>query len=108
MVGVLREEAEGARRNLVCGLCLTEWHYVRVVCSACGERQFDALPVFTAEQFPAARLDACDTCRRYLKTVDATKDGHAVAIVDDLASVPLDLWAREQGYVRLRPNLLRV
>jgi formate dehydrogenase maturation protein FdhE len=28
--------------------------------------------------------------------------------VDDLASLSLDLWARSQGYERLRPNLLRV
>lgn len=108
VVGVLREEAEGARRNLVCGLCLTEWNYLRLVCPSCGERQFDALPVYTAEQFPNARLDVCETCRKYLKTIDATKDGLAMPLVDDIASLPLDLWAREQGYVRLQPNLLRV
>jgi formate dehydrogenase accessory protein FdhE len=107
-IGVLREEGEGARRGLSCGLCLTEWRYQRVVCPACGEREFDALPVFTAEQFPGARLDACDSCRKYLKTIDATKDGLAIPLVDDFASPSLDLWAREHGYVRLRPNLIRV
>jgi formate dehydrogenase maturation protein FdhE len=29
-------------------------------------------------------------------------------VVDDLATLPLDLWAREQGYQRIRPNLLRL
>jgi len=108
VVGVLREEGHGARRRLVCGLCFTEWDYLRVVCVKCGERRFDALPVFTAEQFFQARVEACDTCRSYLKTIDATKDGRVVPVVDDLATVALDLWAREQGYTRVRPNLVRI
>ena len=78
------------------------------MCPACGEQQFDALPVYTAEQFAHVRIDACESCRRYLKTIDMTKNGLAVPIVDDLASVSLDLWARERGYTRLRPNLLRM
>ncbi|MBI2187571.1 MAG: formate dehydrogenase accessory protein FdhE [Acidobacteria bacterium] len=108
VVGVLREEGHGARRRLVCGLCLTEWDYLRLTCVKCGEQRFDALPVFTADQFPHARVDACDTCRSYLKTIDATKDGRAIPVVDDLATVTLDLWARDQGYTRVRTNLVRI
>jgi len=108
VVGVLREEGQGAKRTLVCALCLAERDYLRVVCLACGEQQFDALPIYTAEQFAHVRIEACESCRRYLKTIDLTKDGLAVPPVDDIASVSLDLWARERGYVRLRPNLLRI
>ncbi len=107
-VGVLREEGQGARRTLVCTFCFTEWEYLRVVCPACDEQRFDALPVYTADAVSHARVDACDSCRRYLKTIDLTKDGLADPMVDDLATLPLDLWAREQGYQRLRPNLLRL
>jgi FdhE protein len=108
VVGVLREAGQGARRSLVCGLCLTEWPWPRVVCPACGETGFEALPVFRSDAFPAARVDACESCRSYLKTIDLSKDGLAVPIVDELATLPLDLWAREQGYTRMRPNLLRM
>jgi len=107
LVGVLREEGHGARRALVCARCLIARDYLRVVCPACGEETFDALPIYTAEQFAHVRIDACDTCKHYLKTIDGTKDGLADPVVDDLASVALDLWAREQGYVRTRQNLLR-
>jgi FdhE protein len=107
VVGVLREEGHGARRRLVCGLCLTEWDYLRLVCVKCGEQRFEALPVFCAEQVPHARVEACDTCRSYLKTIDATKDGRVIPVVDDLATIPLDLWAREQGYTRVRASLFR-
>jgi FdhE protein len=108
VVGVLREEGHGAKRTLVCGLCLTEHDYLRVLCPACNEQRFDALPVFTADTFRHVRVEACDTCHTYLKTIDLTKDGTAVPVVDDLASVSLDLWARDRGYQRLRPNLLRL
>ncbi|MGQ0737232.1 MAG: formate dehydrogenase accessory protein FdhE [Acidobacteriota bacterium] len=108
LVGTLREEGHGARRGFVCGVCLTEWPAPRLGCPACGESRFEALPVFRADDEPAVRVDACETCKAYLKTIDLTKDGAAEPLVDDLASVSLDLWAREHGYRRTRPNLLRL
>ena len=102
--GVLRDAGQGTRRALVCGLCFTEWSFERIACPSCGERQFDALPVYTAEQAAGVRIEGCDTCGVYLKTIDASKDGTVVPVVDDLATIPLDLWAREHGYRRLRPG----
>jgi FdhE protein len=64
------------------------------------------LPVYVAEQFPQVRVEACETCKFYLQTVDLTKDGSAVPLVDDLAAIPLTLWAHQHGYSRLQPNLL--
>jgi FdhE protein len=100
--GVLRDAGQGTRRALVCGLCFTEWAFERIVCPSCGERRFDALPVYTAEQVTSVRVDGCDSCGVYLKTIDLSKDGTAVPEVDDLATLTLDLWAREHGYRRLR------
>jgi len=108
LVGVLREEGHGAKRSLVCSLCLTEWDYRRVLCPACGESRFDALPVYTASQFEHVRVEACDTCKTYIKTVDLTKNGLAIPVVDELATVPLSLWAEEKGYTKLQPNLLGI
>ena len=108
LLGVLREEGHGARRSLLCGLCLTEWPAMRLVCCVCGESTFDRLPVFRAEQVVGVRVDVCESCRTYLKTIDLTQDGSQVPIVDDLATLPLDLWARENGYRRARPNVLRL
>ncbi len=108
VVGILREQGHGRRRSLVCGLCSTEWPSLRLVCPSCGEERFDQLPVFRAEEGGAAQVDACETCRVYVKTIDLARDGNAVPVVDDLASLPLDLWAAGQGYEKLRPNLLRL
>ena len=90
----------------MCALCLHEWECLRLVCPACGEQEFDKLPVYTAEQFAHVRIDACDRCQHYIKTIDLTKDGLAVPCVDDIASVSLDLWARERGYTRMKGNVL--
>jgi formate dehydrogenase accessory protein FdhE len=108
VVGTLRPEGQGARRALVCGRCLTEWPFRRVLCAWCAEQRFDQLPVYGTETLPHVRVEACNNCRHYIKTVDLTRNGLAVPIVDDLASVPLDLWARGQGYRRVRHNLLRL
>ena len=91
---------------MICSFCVGEWEFRRIVCAACGEEDPDKLPVFTAGDFDYIRLECCDTCKTYLKTVDLTKNGRAEPIVDELASGPLDLWARERGYAKLQANLL--
>ena len=108
VVAALREEGQGARRSLLCALCFHEWDYLRIQCPSCEENRFDALPVYTPDAPANARIDACDSCRTYIKTIDLSRDGLAVPTVDDLASLPLDLWARKRGYHRLYPNLLRL
>ena len=108
VVSVLREAAHGSRRSYVCAVCLAESAAARLGCVNCGETDVDKLPVFRTEATDPARIDACDSCRGYVKTIDFTRDALACLIADDLASVSLDLWAREQGYQRVRPNLLRL
>jgi FdhE protein len=106
MLGVLRPEGDGGKRRMLCSFCLQEWDFRRIYCPACREDDEKKLPVYTAEQFPHIRVEACETCKTYVRTVDLTKDGNAIPIVDDLAAIPLTLWAQEHGYTRLRPNLL--
>jgi FdhE protein len=106
--GVLRAEGEGAKRSLVCALCATEWDFRRIVCAACGEEHKDKLPVYTAAGFSHVRVDACEECRTYIKSIDLTKNGLAVPVVDELASVSLDVWATDHGYTKLQPNLLGI
>jgi len=102
---------DGGKRSLVCSLCATEWDFRRIVCPTCGEENVDKLPVFAANGVDALsyiRVEACDTCHHYLKTIDMTKNGHAVPVVDELAAIPLSLWAADKGYSKLVANLLGV
>lgn len=106
LAGVLRVEGDGGKRFLLCSFCSLEWDFRRILCANCGEEAESKLPVYVAEQFPHIRVEACDTCRYFLRTIDLTKDGNAVPLVDDLAAIPLSLWAAEHGYTRIQNNLL--
>ena len=105
-VGVLRPEGDGGKRFLICSMCATEWHCGRILCPACGEQNVEKLAVYTTDQFQHVRIEACDTCRYYIKTVDLTKTGRAVPVVDELATIPLNLWASDHGYKKIQTNLL--
>lgn len=105
LLAVLRPEGHGGRRRLLCGRCFTEWEFRRLLCPNCGEEDREKLPVYTAPEFPQIRVEACDTCHTYLKAVDLTRDGNAVPEVDEIAALPLDLWAVEHGYHKMSPGL---
>jgi FdhE protein len=107
-VGVLRPEGDGGKRSLICSLCAMEWDYGRIACAGCGEEDPHKLAVYSANEFGYVRVEACENCHAYIKTVDLTKNGHAVPVVDELAIIPLDLWAAERGYRKIHPNLLGI
>lgn len=107
-VGVLRREGDGAKRSLICSLCAYEWEFRRLVCAECGEEDAHKLAVYTAEEFAHVRVETCEACRTYIKTVDLTKDGRAIPVVDELATIPLNLWAAEHGYAKSQTNLLGI
>lgn len=104
--GVLRPEGDGAKRSLICSFCGTEWEYRRLICPACEQEDVHRLPVYTAETFSYVRVEACDVCHAFIKTIDLTKDGRAIPVVDEIASVPLTLWAQEKGYEKFQRNVL--
>jgi len=106
IVGVLRSEGDGAKKSLICMLCAHEWSFRRIYCPACGEEREPQMAYYSTPEIAHVRVDVCDTCHTYLKSIDLTKTGLAVAVVDELATIPLDLWAREHGYEKLQINLL--
>jgi FdhE protein len=107
-VGVLHTDggADGGGRALVCAMCSTNWPVRRILCAHCGEEDERRLGYFHAADVDHVRIDACETCRRYLKTVDLTRLGVAVPIVDEVASGALDIWAQARGYTKVTSNLI--
>jgi FdhE protein len=93
---------QGAPRYLVCGRCAGWWAFARAVCAHCGEDDSRRLGAFVGEDRPWARIDVCDTCRGYLKTFDLREQGarEVIPIVDDVATLSLDVWAHEEGLRR--------
>ena len=105
-VSVIAEETGeflgGSPRSLVCGRCAAWWSFPRAVCAVCGEEDPRNLGTYFVEDQRWARVDACETCHGYVKTFDLREAGgrDVVPLVDDVATVTLDLWAGEQGLVR--------
>jgi len=96
---------EGARRMFGCALCGGEWLFGRILCPSCFEENPYRLPSFQSEKHPTVRIEACETCQRYLKSIDLSEDARPIPEVDDLVSLSMDLWAVEQGFTRIEPGL---
>ncbi len=107
VVGILEDEPEKkGGQKLYCSLCAGSWIFPRLTCSACGEGKADELEYHVSEIWPHVRVDECKSCLTYIKVVDMRTNGHAVPVVDEIASVDLDLWARDQGLAKYESNLL--
>lgn len=106
-IAARRAEAgvDGARRLLGCALCGGEWPLGRILCPSCAEGDPSKLPTFQSPSYAAVRIEACETCRRYVKSIDLTVDGRAIPEVDDLVSLGMDLWAASQGLARVEPGV---
>jgi hypothetical protein len=122
------EDLASGSRRLVCARCHGEWGYPRMTCTSCGEQSGSRLPVYsevgtaagerggvvrglgmpteTDALFPHMRIEACETCRRYLLNIDLAGDAQAVPLVDELSALPLDLYARDLGFTKITPNLM--
>ncbi|HKB78254.1 MAG TPA: formate dehydrogenase accessory protein FdhE [Thermoanaerobaculia bacterium] len=106
-IGARRQqpEAESGFRFLQCSLCALEWNISRIHCPSCFEEDPYKLPQFQSDAHPNVRIEACETCRRYVKSIDLTQDARPIPAVDDLLSLSMDLWAAEEGFSRIEPGI---
>lgn len=95
------------QRQLLCSRCAGAWIYPRMTCVSCGESGGAKMPILSdPERLPHVRIDACDSCRRYLLTVDERKEPGCMPLVDEIAALPLDLAAAERGYTKIVRNVM--
>lgn len=124
------EDLVTGHRYLLCSRCAGTWAYTRMKCASCGEDETKNLLVYSEigtlqgersseivrkedpsvnqgdARFPHLRIDGCTTCKKYSLNVDLGRDGRAVPEVDELAALPLDLYAKELGLTKITPNLM--
>jgi formate dehydrogenase maturation protein FdhE len=105
LVGSLHAQGDGLAFELVCPLCFRRRPFQRTRCPGCGESSESRLSNFTTADFPHLRILACETCRSYLFVVDMSREPAAIPEVDELAGLPLSLWALGQGYRKLQINI---
>jgi FdhE protein len=85
-------------RLLICGRCQTRWPTEQYACPFCGENEKQRITSFATPD-GTYRVTACQSCLRYLKTLDGRRAGRQVMpIVDSIATLPLDAVVMQRGF----------
>ena len=106
--GLLKPLGHGHALWLSCAHCFHEWEYPRTRCVSCGQTDAKKLAYYQAEELPHIQVMSCEECRQYIHLIDSEKEPGAVADIDEVAALPLDLWAIERGYSKVQPNLVGI
>ena len=94
-ISILRGEGE---RFLFCSFCDHEWHSQRIYCPFCENKDQKTLHYFFSEEEEWYRVDVCDQCRKYIKTIDTRKIKRPVyPFVEQVTTLHLDMPAQNQG-----------
>jgi len=94
------------KRYLLCSFCGFQWPVERLKCPFCENSEHEKLHYLYAEGKEAYRVDLCDNCSRYIKTVDSRKLGYEPDLdLEDITTVHLDILASEKGYKRIAASL---
>lgn len=96
LVGPQRE------RHLRCGRCGSGWAWAILLCPYCGNDDHRALGTLeNPDQRESLRVDICERCHGYVKAIAAFTPAPAPQLAaEDVATLHLDLAARERGYER--------
>jgi FdhE protein len=85
-------------RLLICGRCHTRWPTEQFACPFCGEAEKERITSFATPD-GTYRVTACQSCKRYLKTLDGRRAGRgAMPNVDLIATLPLDAVVMQRGF----------
>ncbi len=96
-----RLQKEDGKRLLHCSMCSAQWPFVRIKCIYCGTEDQNDLRFFWADDSSPYRVDVCDECKGYIKTVDERKiqgDMELNHFIEDINTAYLDILAAEEGY----------
>jgi len=101
---------EDGRRRLSCHLCGGAWTAPRLRCPFCQAWQSGDMARLVAEGAEAGYfVEACLSCRGYLKGVDRRERWNALSpLVEDWASPHVDVYAAREGYWRATPTLAQL
>ena len=101
-LSLLKEEV--GKRYLLCSFCGYQWRIERLFCPFCNNKEQESLHYFYAEGEETYRIDLCDKCHQYIKTIDLRKIEEPDLVLEDLATLHLDILASQKGYKRPVPN----
>jgi hypothetical protein len=86
-------------RQLLCGRCAGQWSYPDPQCAFCGIADAAQLRTFAGSP-RIYRVEACESCHRYLKGFDGRLAGRPMMLTfDAVATLPLDAAVIQHGYI---------
>jgi FdhE protein len=97
-------KGEGGKRYSLCSYCGYQWRIDRLSCSVCSNKEQGSLKYFYGEGEEAYRIDLCDKCNHYIKTIDYRNLEESDPSLEDLATLHLDVLAAQKGYERSVSN----
>jgi FdhE protein len=96
VLSVLEGDGE---RSLICSFCWHAWSVKRVFCPFCENRDTKTQHYFYNEGEMEFRVNLCDSCKKYLKTLDSRETERMIYTpLEQIASLHLDYKAKEMGY----------
>jgi FdhE protein len=101
---IQRLKKEDGKRVLKCTICSCKWQFSRIKCLYCGTEDAKDLRFFWADDSSPYRVDVCDKCKGYIKTLDERKlsnDREIIPKIEDIATTYLDILAQKEGYTRI-------
>jgi FdhE protein len=101
-LSLLREEV--GKRYLICSFCGYSWRIDRLICPFCNNKEQEFLQYFYGEGEETYRINLCNKCHQYIKTIDLRILGESDPSLEDLATLHLDILAFQKGYKRPVPN----
>jgi len=92
---------EDGMRILQCPLCRTEWPFPRMKCPFCDNSDHKSLGYLFAEDDRGHRLDVCEICKGYIRTVDERiLERETILLIEEIVTRPLSVLAQKRGYKR--------
>ena len=107
LIGEFRDEGQ---RFLACSSCGFLWRFNRLKCPFCSNEDTKKLRHFHIEkEGRACRVEVCEECKKYIKTIDTSMVGaDVVPLVEDIATLHLDVLAQKEGYKKEGTNILEM
>jgi FdhE protein len=91
--------SKSGKKHLYCGTCGQQWAYPRIKCPFCENDDQESLGYFQVEKDEGYRVNFCNKCERYIKTVDKRALEETASLdIEDLATLELDLLASKEGF----------
>ena len=96
--GLSMFQGEG-ERFLFCSFCWYKWASNRIFCPFCDNTDTKTLNYFFSEDEKEYRVDLCDKCKKYIKTIDSRKTERIIyPSLEQVATLHLDIKAKEMKY----------